>query len=206
MITGSEVDTDDRWAPDGNVRKRQCPLCLLSKDPMRQWIPFQDPYPIPPSVPYQALNEDGGCSREYSPENLNKVIAECNRNGMLVTYNHPVWSLESYPEYAPLKGLWGMEYRNSGSVAMGYDEKLARASAEAIVKGDMATVFANQKAHVDAREKALRAELLKETPPPAGGNPNSAMTIEDFRKMSPQERHDFSVANPEEYKKLYGGN
>ncbi len=122
MITGSEVDTDDRWAPDGNVRKRQCHLCLLSKDPMRQWIPFQDPYPIPTSVPYQALNEDGGCSREYSPENLNKVIAECNRNGMLVTYNHPVWSLERYPDYGPLKGLWGMEYRNSSCVAHGYDE------------------------------------------------------------------------------------
>ena len=91
-------------------------------------------------------------------------------------------------------------------LAMGYDEKLAKASAEAIVKGDMETVFANQKAHTESREKALRAELLKETPPPAGGNPNNVMTMEKFKQMSPQERHDFSVANPEEYKKLYGGN
>lgn len=91
-------------------------------------------------------------------------------------------------------------------LAMGYDEKLARASAEAIVKGDMATVFANQKAHNESREKALRAELLKETPPPAGGKPEGTMTVEKFRGMTPKERYDFSVANPEEYKKLYGGN
>ena len=122
MITGSEVDTDDRMAPDGDIRHRQCHICLLSKDPMKQWVPFQDPYPIASSVPYQAENIDGGCSREYSPENINKIIAECNRNGMLVTYNHPVWSLENYREYAPLKGLWGMEYRNSSCVAHGYDE------------------------------------------------------------------------------------
>ena len=91
-------------------------------------------------------------------------------------------------------------------LAMGYDEKTAKSSAEALHKGDMATVFANQKAHNENREKALRAELLKETPPPAGGNPDNGMTIEKFRKLSPQERYEFSVSNPEQYKTLYGGN
>ena len=35
------------------------------------------------------------------------------------------------------------------------------------------------------------------------------MTLEKFRKLSPQEKYDFSVKNPEEYKALYtetGGN
>ena len=91
-------------------------------------------------------------------------------------------------------------------LAMGYDEKTAKSSAEALAKGDMETVFANQKKHSENREKNLRAELLKQTPPPAGGGAGGTMTLEDFRKMSPQERHDFSVKNPEEYKNLYGGN
>lgn len=91
-------------------------------------------------------------------------------------------------------------------LAMGYDEKLAKSSADAIVKGDMATVFANQKTHSENREKALRAEFLKETPPPAGGGKPPVMTLDKFKTMSPQERHDFSVKNPEEYKNLYGGN
>ena len=62
----------------------------------------------------------------------------------------------------------------------------------------------NQKS---AAEKALKAELLKKTPkPPAGDGGNKEMTLADLRKMTPQERYDYSVSNPEEYKKLYGGN
>lgn len=55
-------------------------------------------------------------------------------------------------------------------LAMGYDEKLAKSSAEAMAKGDTATVFANQKIHAENREKALKAEWLKGTPRPTGGN------------------------------------
>lgn len=91
-------------------------------------------------------------------------------------------------------------------LSMGYDEKTAKSSAEALAKGDMETVFANQKTHNENREKAIRAELLKETPRPEGGSPDSGMTLEKFKKMSDKERYDFSVENPDQYKTLYGGN
>jgi hypothetical protein len=62
------------------------------------------------------------------------------------------------------------------------------------------------KSQKSAAEKALRAELLKKTPkPPAGEQGGEVMTIEKFRKLSSQERYDFSVKHPEEYNKLYGG-
>ena len=65
------------------------------------------------------------------------------------------------------------------------------------------TVVKNQKS---AAEKAIRAELLKKTPKPPAGEPGGEeMTLDKFRKLSPKERYDFSVSNPEEYKKLYGG-
>lgn len=91
-------------------------------------------------------------------------------------------------------------------MAMGYDEKLAKATAEAMAKGDTETVFKNQKIHLENREKALRAELLMQTPDPAPGNPTDVMTKEKLRAMSPKERYEFSVKNPEEYKTIYGGN
>lgn len=98
------------------------------------------------------------------------------------------------------------KYVNS-YLGIGYDEKLAKSTAEALAKGDMETVFANQKAHNETREKALRAELLKQTPPPAGvGTEGGVMTLEKLRAMSPADRMKFSVENPEEYKNLYGGN
>jgi hypothetical protein len=58
----------------------------------------------------------------------------------------------------------------SSYLAMGYEESLAKSTAEALVAGDMETVFENQKSFATAREKALRAEILKSTPRPAGGS------------------------------------
>lgn len=91
-------------------------------------------------------------------------------------------------------------------LALGYEEKLAKSTAEALAKGDMETVFANQKLHVENREKALRTELLKQTPaPPAGGAP-AGMKKADFAKMSLADKQKFAVENPELYKEFYGGN
>lgn len=53
-------------------------------------------------------------------------------------------------------------------LAIGYDEKLARDTAEALFSGDMERVFANQQTFNASREKALRAEIMKGTPQPNG--------------------------------------
>lgn len=92
-------------------------------------------------------------------------------------------------------------------LALGYDEKLAHDTAVALAKGDMATVFKNQKIHIENTKKALKTELLKSTPEPQGTNTvDKPMTLDAFKKMSAQERYEFSVANPEKYEELYGGN
>lgn len=91
-------------------------------------------------------------------------------------------------------------------MGLGYDQELAKSTADAIHKGDMATMFKNHSRFLADREKALKAELLKSTPTPPAGDPDPGMTLKKLREMSPQERHDFSVNHPEEYKKLYGGN
>ena len=91
-------------------------------------------------------------------------------------------------------------------LGMGYDEKLADETAEAMASGDTEKVFANQKKHLESVEKKARAEALKDTPKPTPDGDSKTMTLEKLRKMSPQERYEFSVKNPEEYKTLYGGN
>ena len=90
-------------------------------------------------------------------------------------------------------------------LAMGYDEALADATAKAMVDGDTDKVFANHKKFLEAHDKSIKAELLGDTPKPPAGGEGSGMTLEKFRKLSPQERHDFSVNHPEEYKELYNG-
>ena len=91
-------------------------------------------------------------------------------------------------------------------VALGYEEKLADETAEAMANGDIAAVIKNQKKHLDSFEKKVRAEALKDTPKPTGDGDPKTVTLKDLRAMSPQERYDFSVKHPDEYKSLYGGN
>lgn len=88
-------------------------------------------------------------------------------------------------------------------LGMGYDEKLAKSSAEALAKGDMDTVFKNQKVFMETKEKNLRAELLKQTPPPPAGEGSKSMKKEDFTKLSLDEKQRFATENPEAYKEFY---
>ena len=88
-------------------------------------------------------------------------------------------------------------------LAMGYDEKTAKSSAVALVNGDMETVFKNQRTVAEAREKALRAELLKQTPSPAAGSDGSPMTKKDFSKMTLDEKQAFALENPDEYAAMF---
>ncbi len=143
MLTGVEVDMEEQDNPV-NLRDRKLHICLIGKDPYRQWLPFRDPRPIASSVPYEAGCEIAGLPRKYDPESINAAIAECNRQGFLVTYNHPCWSLETYEEYAPMEGLWGMEYRNGGSVALGFDENNGRVYQDFLTLGKaLMPVFAD---------------------------------------------------------------
>ncbi len=91
-------------------------------------------------------------------------------------------------------------------LALGYEEKLADDTAEAMVAGDLEKVMANQKKHLEAVEKKVRAEALKDTPKPTGDGDSKTMTLEKLRGMSPSERYTYSQEHPEEYKELYGGN
>ena len=95
-------------------------------------------------------------------------------------------------------------------LGLGYEEKLADETAEAMADGNLDKVFANQKKHLDAVEKRVRAEVLKETPKPTGDGDSKTMTLKQLRELSPAERMKFSQEHPEEYKELYtndtGGN
>ena len=58
--------------------------------------------------------------RVYSVESMNDLIAKANAQGFLVSYNHPVWSLQSYNDYADLEGVWGIELYNTSAALGGY--------------------------------------------------------------------------------------
>ena len=88
-------------------------------------------------------------------------------------------------------------------LGLGYDEKLADETAEAMADGDLEKVFKNQKKFLEGFEKSIRAEVLKDTPEPTGDGDTKTMTLKGLRKMTPMERMKYSQEHPDEYKALY---
>lgn len=78
-------------------------------------------------------------------------------------------------------------------LALGYEEKLAQETAEAMVDGDFTKVYANQRTFLADRDKAAkRAQTMaNDKRPPAG----DAQTGKDFTKMAAEAaaRGDFSA-------------
>lgn len=91
-------------------------------------------------------------------------------------------------------------------LALGYDEKSAQKSAEALYEGNLDVVFNNMKSYNDNLEKRIKTEILKETPRPEGGQSKDvAMTLDKLKAMSQEDRLKFANENPQEYKNLYLG-
>lgn len=59
---------------------------------------------------------------EYSEAGLNDMIARANAAGFLVSFNHPVWSLQNYEDYKNLKGFRFVEIYNSNCARGGYTD------------------------------------------------------------------------------------
>ena len=78
-------------------------------------------------------------------------------------------------------------------LALGYDEKLATETAEAMANGELDKVFANQKKHIESVEKRIRADVLKETPKPTGGV-GKATSVEDILKITDSDARQTAIA------------
>ena len=60
--------------------------------------------------------------RTYGAEGISEMMRGCRDHGFFVTYNHPCWSLERYPEYMGYEGMHAMEIVNYASIIDGYPE------------------------------------------------------------------------------------
>lgn len=90
-------------------------------------------------------------------------------------------------------------------VSQGFSEDNAKDAAAALIEGDMVKYFECSRKHNEGLEKDIEARLLKNTQRPPAGDADKGMTLEKFRKLSPDERLKYSEEHPEEYKKLYDG-
>lgn len=87
-------------------------------------------------------------------------------------------------------------------LSVGYDDALAKKSAEAIVDGDIAAVFEGLKTFITAHDKAINADALRKTTKPGSGAVNPAMSKQDFEQLTYKERVKLYEENRELYEQL----
>ena len=125
FLTGMELNIDHE-----DYRKRMdAPtyhLNLIAKRHDNLWSPGRIVGKFPNAAPFEEKMQCENMKLDYDAESVNAIIAKANEKGFLVTYNHPTWSCQSYPDYAILEGVWGVEVRNSECCSLGNNDNNER--------------------------------------------------------------------------------
>jgi len=112
----------DRFGPEIHLN-------LFAKDPDNLTIIGYDPnfckY-IPKEYADSLPRSRDLGSRRYTPDFIQEFIDTAKQNGYLVSYNHPVWSMERVEDVLNLSGCFSVEVFNTGSAMIsGYEENMA---------------------------------------------------------------------------------
>lgn len=134
MLTGVEISVAE--VGKDVQHKKSYHLNLISRHPHNLWIPYLPKKPKDSYFPYINLIETPEMERHHNTESVNKIIAAAKEHDFLVTYNHPVWSLHNYTDYAELKGLWAMEVCNYNALYVGHDGYSPMVYRDLLAKGN----------------------------------------------------------------------
>ncbi len=113
--------------------------CFSTFDRSKMWLEHSYAYITPEQEKQQY-------DRRYTVEDVNRVIKMANDEGCLVSYNHPVWSLQDRSDYIGLEGLWGIELYNTGCSRNGYFDS-AMPFDELLREGNRVLPLATDDAH-----------------------------------------------------------
>ena len=130
-MTGYEINVSTPRNGDSHKGYKTCHICLVApneKDTDQICVHKTKYLSISSNqkeildtlVKYDGSEPD--FERFYTPECINEIISRAQNKGYFVTYNHPTWSQESYPEYMSYEGMDAMEICNYGCVVAGWQE------------------------------------------------------------------------------------
>lgn len=101
---------------------KTCHICLIALDPdnLKQVCYHRSKYLFRGALEHRDevkfYEDEPDFERYYTSERINEMIKIARERGFFVTYNHPSWSLESYPEYIKYEGMNALEIYNSAEV------------------------------------------------------------------------------------------
>ncbi|MBQ6797971.1 MAG: hypothetical protein IJP11_01900 [Oscillospiraceae bacterium] len=140
------LDSED-YAPPASFFGQTYHFNLIAKDPGNLWQPY------PPKKITDRNRRQAEAAhwdqreRICSAECANEILQRAKEEGFLAIYNHPTWSKQRYPDYAPLKGLWALEIRNTHNVLNGFDDNNHRVYQDLLELGNRLAVVACDDTH-----------------------------------------------------------
>ncbi len=136
-LTGFEMEFN--LYKDGKVPKT-CHICFIALSPEQRKQPnWNERYLFGNAPQYKHLVEtyedETPLFRRYTPECINGAIKNAREKGFFITYNHPVWSLETGENYNAYEGMHAMEICNFGCIIAGYLDYAPQAYDEMLSHG-----------------------------------------------------------------------
>lgn len=153
-LHGYEMEVNEPPIEGGEPRAtRTCHMCLVALDPENEtpvcW--HREKYIPKKSQPNAHLVKfdpsEPNYERVYSHEGVSDMMRRGREAGFFVTYNHPTWSLEHYPEYSGYKGMHAMEIMNHACIVMGYPEYNERVYDDILLSGNRIFVIGADDTH-----------------------------------------------------------
>lgn len=122
-LNGYEIDIpeDKPWSR----YIKTCHFCLIALDRDRtvQNIYHNSVYIDRNADKVDLAKDRAPITRRYDPEFISALMQEAREDRFFVTYNHPVWSLESTEECFRYHGMHAMEIVNYSSYVTGHEER-----------------------------------------------------------------------------------
>lgn len=140
-LNGFEVEINQGMPPDKFYQKT-CHICFVALEPdnliqpcwHRGYYLFGNAPKSRHLVKFDENEPD--YVRQYTPECASEMMRIGREKGFFVTYNHPGWSMETYPEYINYHGMHAMEIYNHSSGEAGFVEYNPKIYDEILLGGE----------------------------------------------------------------------
>ena len=141
-LVGFEIEVNEPTEANPTAQKRKtCHMCMIALEPEnviqpcwhRSLYQFGNARNHRDLVQYDDLFPD--YVRRYSAQGISEIMGIMREKGFFVTYNHPTWSQESYPQYIGYEGMNAMEMVNGACIRMGFEEHNERVYSDLLKAG-----------------------------------------------------------------------
>lgn len=140
------LDSED-YAPTQCFFGRTYHVNLIAKKADNLWQPYAPKKITEENRAYAEQARWDETPRVYDLDILQKMLQRAKEEGFLAIYNHPTWSGNRYPDYAPLKNLWAVEIRNTHNCMMGYNDNNANVYDDLLMLGNRLNVVMADDTH-----------------------------------------------------------